>query len=50
MDSSGSGGDMEEFDMDMGINMGDMELAVSDYVTLLFDDKSVGFSIGFLPN
>ena len=41
-----SGSEMPEFNQDLGINLGSMEIAVTDLVTILMDGNKVGFSIG----
>ena len=44
MDQSGS--EMGEFNVDLGINLGGTEIAVTDAVTIIMDGNQVGFAIG----
>ena len=46
VDMDDSGSEMSEFNVDLGINLGSMELAVTDYVTILLDENKVGFAVG----
>ena len=46
VDMDDSGSEMREFNVDLGINLGSMELAVTDYVTILLDENKVGFAVG----
>lgn len=45
-DSSESSNPMGEFNLDMGIELPSLSLAVTDYVTLITDGDQFGFSIG----
>lgn len=44
MDESGS--EMSEFNVDMGLNLGSLELGVTEAVTILLDENKIGFAIG----
>ena len=45
-DTSTAGGSWPEFNMDMGVELPSMILALTDFCTLIVDDKEFGFSIG----
>ena len=38
--------EMPEFNLDLGIDLGSTEIALTDYVTILMDGNQVGFAIG----
>ena len=44
MDKSGS--EMGEFNLDLGIDLGAMEIAATDYLTIVLDGNKVGFALG----
>ena len=46
LDTSDGGGELSEFDLTMGVDLGSMELAVTDAVTILVDGDKIGFAIG----
>ena len=46
VDMSNSGNEMEEMNLDIGTDLGSMEIGLSDYVTIVLDGNSVGFAIG----
>lgn len=46
LDMDDSGSKMSEFNVDLGINLGALELPITEYVTLLLDENKVGFAIG----
>ena len=46
IDMDDSGNDMPEFNVDMGLNLGSLELGVTEAVTILLDENKIGFAIG----
>lgn len=44
MDEAGS--ELSEFNADLGVDLGSMQIAATDYVTILMDGDKVGFAIG----
>jgi hypothetical protein len=38
--------EMGEFNLDLGINLGAMEIAATEYVTIVLDENKIGFALG----
>ncbi|MCL2497335.1 MAG: hypothetical protein FWF06_01820, partial [Symbiobacteriaceae bacterium] len=41
-----SGGDHDEFGIDMGVKLPNIEIGLSDYITIILDGYDIGFAIG----